>query len=363
MHLFIFTPLCAILLPMDIKKNKRIIYIIAAIALAFLIAGLSVSGLTANREATKITVDPGDGSIIIANKLAEKNSIRGKYLFRAVARLQGRSGHWYPGTYRIPGKSSFLQICQIMSHPADDITITFPEGLQVREMGTLLEKRGICKKSDFITACKNHTFNYAFLKDVPASKRIDGLEGYLFPDTYCFTKGENVDQIITTMLDRFQEKVYTKENRKLVQKSGYSLDQIIILASMVESEAVTKEDRQTVAGVFINRLNHPDQFPKLQSCVTVEYAKGIKKDIISTEDTEYDSPYNTYKYAGLPYGPICCPSMESIRAALQPAKSSYYYFQSDSKGRLHFAKTWQEHASIQKKVQSNWNTKKTRQVD
>ena len=93
-----------------------------------------------------------------------------------------------------------------------------------------------------------------------------------------------------------------------------------------------------------------------------EYAKGIKKDIISLADTKYNSKYNTYKYPGLPYGPICCPSMESINAVLTPTNNSYYYFQSDSKGRLHFARTWQEHAKIQKKLQSNWKTTKTRKV-
>ena len=155
---------------------------------------------------------------------------------------------------------------------------------------------------------------------------------------------------------------YTPEILAKVKKSKYSLDQVIILASMVESEAATTEDRKTVAGVFLNRLHHPDKFPKLESCVTVEYAKGIKKDIISLADTKYNSKYNTYKYPGLPYGPICCPSMESINAVLTPTNNSYYYFQSDSKGRLHFARTWQEHAKIQKKLQSNWKTTKTRKV-
>ena len=156
--------------------------------------------------------------------------------------------------------------------------------------------------------------------------------------------------------------MYTPEILAKVKKSKYSLDQVIILASMVESEAATTEDRKTVAGVFLNRLHHPDKFPKLESCVTVEYAKGIKKDIISLADTKYNSKYNTYKYPGLPYGPICCPSMESINAVLTPTNNSYYYFQSDSKGRLHFARTWQEHAKIQKKLQSNWKTTKTRKV-
>lgn len=345
-------------------RQKRNIIIASISALVVLVAAIIImaSGIASSGTSTEITVDSGDGSIIVADKLQEKGLIRGRLLFRAVAKFKGRDDRWYPGTYKIPGNSSFFQICNIMSKPAGDIRVTFPEGIQVREMGTILEEAGVCKRSEFIRACKTHKFNYEFLKDVPASKRIDGLEGYLFPDTYYFTKDENVDAVITTLLDHFEQEVYTKDILAKVSKSKYTLDQIIILASMVESEAATAEDRKTVAGVFLNRLSHPDKFPKLESCVTVEYAKGIKKDIISLADTKYNSPYNTYKYAGLPYGPICCPSMESIHAVLNPTRSNYYYFQSDSSGRLHFAKTWQEHSKIQKQLQSNWNNRKTRKV-
>ena len=344
------------------KRKKMTIIAIAALAALLLLLGVLTSGITANRDGGEVTVSSGDGSIIVADKLKEEGLIQSPFLFRIVAEVEGRNGNWYPGSYKIPGGSSFFEICKIMGKPAGDIRVTFPEGIQVREMGTILEEAGVCKKSEFLKACKTHSFNYEFLKKVPASKRIGGLEGYLFPDTYYFTKDEDPDNIINTMLDHFQQTVYTPEILAKVKKSKYSLDQVIILASMVESEAATTEDRKTVAGVFLNRLRHPDKFPKLESCVTVEYAKGIKKDIISLADTKYNSKYNTYKYPGRPYGPICCPSMESINAVLTPTNNSYYYFQSDSKGRLHFARTWQEHAKIQKKLQSNWKTTKTRKV-
>lgn len=356
-------PSCGIIKKIIQAKRKYVATGAAAAALVLIVIGLLISGVTTRNEDATITVNSGDGTIAVAEELSEQGAIHGKLLFRVVAKVMGRSGHWYAGSYTIPARSNFFAICEIMSHPANDITVTFREGLQVREMGTILEKNGICKKSEFISACKNHSFDYEFLKDVPAKKRIDGLEGYLFPDTYSFTKDEAVDDVICTMLDRFQEEVYTEETLAQVKESGYSFDEIIILASMVESEAMTTADRKTVAGVFLNRLSHPDQFPKLQSCVTVEYALGIKKDIISTEDTEYDSPYNTYLYAGLPYGPICCPSTESIEAVLNPTKSNYYYFQSDENGKLYFAKTWQEHAANQEKIQANWETNETRKVE
>ena len=242
---------------------------IAALAALFLLLGVLTSGITANRDGGEVTVSSGDGSIIVADKLKEEGLIQSPFLFRIVAEVEGRNGNWYPGSYKIPGGSSFFEICKIMSKPAGDIRVTFPEGIQVREMGTILEDAGVCKKSEFLKACKTHSFSYEFLKKVPASKRIGGLEGYLFPDTYYFTKDEDPDNIINTMLDHFQQTVYTPEILAKVKKSKYTLDQVIILASMVESEAATTEDRKTVAGVFLNRLHHPDKFPKLESCVTV----------------------------------------------------------------------------------------------
>ena len=140
---------------------------------------------------------------------------------------------------------------------------------------------------------------------------------------------------------------------------GFTFDEAVILASMVESEAADQRDRRIVAGIFQNRLKSPD-FPKLQSCVTVEYAMGVKKSIISLKDTKYESPYNTYLYPGLPYGPICCPGEVSLKAVLWPEENDYYYFQSDEQGNLHYAQTFAQHANIQKDVQKDWEVKETK---
>lgn len=338
-----------------IHTKKRILLVIGlALALLILLTGLAVSGVMVDKDGkTTINVDRGDGTVIIASKLESAGAIKGELLFRVVAHVTGNDSTWKTGTYTVPSGSSYFDIFQTLSVPSDEFTVTIPEGKQVREIATILEDAGVCDRDEFLEACQTHTFDYEFLQDVPASKRIGGLEGYLFPDTYSFVKDEDVDEVIETMLDRFEEMVYTDEVRDKVAESGYSFDQIIILSSMVESEAATESDRKLVAGVFLNRLNHPDKFPKLQSCVTVEYAMGVKKSIISAEDTKYDSPYNTYLYSGLPFGPICCPGLESIMATLEPTESNYYYFQSDGNGKLYFAETWKEHAATQKKIQKN----------
>ena len=308
-------------------------------------------------DSTEITVAPGDGTIAIAGKLKDAGIINSTAMFRARAKISGADDKWRPGAFELdPEGGAAAAIKALIKPHAGEIKVTIPEGMQARHFAPLLESAGVCGADEFLETCKNHKFDYPFLKGIDTSKRIDGLEGYLYPDTYYFQPDSDPETVISRMLDRFQEKVYTSKIRADAKKQGLTVDDMVRLASMVESEATTKEDRKLVADVFLKRLKQPGW--KLQSCVTVEYAKNMKKPIISLEDTKFESPYNTYKYAGLPYGPICCPSQESIEAVLHPTPNDYYYFQSDSSGRLHFAETFAQHAAVQKDVQSNWDTSK-----
>lgn len=338
------------------KSLLAVILVFMAIVLA---AVVEVTGVFSADHSETFDVRRGDGTKLVARHLDEQGLIRSSLLFRVVSRVSGADGEWNYGTHKIKAKSSYGEIIDELTSPQPaSVKITFPEGKQVVQMANILAEKGICKKQEFMDACTDKNYDqWEFLKDVPTEKRIGGLEGYLFPDTYYFDKHTDPDEVIRTMLKRFEEKVYTDEERKKAEKMGFSIDEIVILASMAESEAVTKADRRTVSGVFLNRLEKGD---KLQSCVTVEYAKRMKKTIISLEDTKFDSPYNTYMYAGLPYGPICCPGMESIDAVLYNEDNDYYYFQSDQDGRLHFAKTYQEHVKIQKEVQKDWEVKVTK---
>ncbi|MDD6255457.1 MAG: endolytic transglycosylase MltG [Eubacteriales bacterium] len=319
-------------------------------------ADTSASADSADAKNTvNITVEPGDGTIAVADKLKDAGIISSGLLFRARTRFSGADGEWKPGSFELDKDAGAGgAIKELTDAHAGEVRVTIPEGKQVRQTAAILESAGVCGADEFLNACVNHKFDYDFLQGIDTSGRISGLEGYLYPDTYYFEPDSDPDTVIKKMLDRFQEKVYTDQIRKEAKDMNFSIDDLVKLASMVESEATTESDRKLVAGVFLNRLNGTGW--KLQSCVTVEYAKGIKKAIISYEDTQYDSPYNTYKYAGLPYGPICCPGQVSINAVLHPKASNYYYFQSDSSGKLHFAETFAQHASIQKDVQSNWNT-------
>ena len=338
-----------------IRKNPIKSIIIGAAALIVIITVLCSGLFTKGSEMKSFSVNKGDGTIIISNRLKDEGLINSAFLFRCYSTLTGKNGKWQPGTVSIKGGYSFPRIAKALTElHRNEVRVLIPEGKQVRHIGDILEKKGVCKKKDFINACVNNKFDYPFLKGINTKKRISGLEGYLFCDTYYFEKNADVNDVINAMLSRFQEKVYTDEIRNKVKKTRYSFDEIIILSSIVESEATTKKDRRTVAGVFLNRLEKR-KHGKLQSCVTVEYAKGIKKHVISFEDTKYKSPYNTYMYEGLPYGPISCPSLESINAVLDPIENNYYYFQSDSHSRLYFAETFEEHIKLQEKIHKNWD--------
>lgn len=339
------------------KKRKMAKYLLTALILIIAVILIrviaDVSGASAGSRDTVFTVDRGDGTAVIADRLEENGLIGSSFLFRVVSRLEDADGEWDYGKHTIPGGSSYKEIIEELTSPQTaSIKVTIPEGKQVSQMGTILEEKGICKKKAFMKACTEGDYSdWKFLKGIRTKERINGLEGYLFPDTYYFDENTEPEQVIAAMLARFEEKVYTEKIRKKADKMGFSLDEIVILASMAESEAVTEADRKTVTGVFRNRLERGD---RLQSCVTVEYAKRMKKTIISLADTQYDSPYNTYMYPGLPLGPICCPGMVSINAVLYDEDNDYYYFQSDQKGRLHFAESYQEHRAIQKEVQKDW---------
>ena len=198
--------------------------------------------------------------------------------------------------------------------------------------------QGLVDKKKFLEAAQNSDAysDFGFLKD--AQKGKNHLEGYLFPSTYQVAPKADEEQIITTMLNQF-DTVFTDEYRARAKKLGYTENQIIIIASIIEKEAQVDEDRPKIASVIYNRL---DDGMNLQMCSTVQYILGKAKPILSVADTKIDSPYNTYIHSGLPKGPICSPGEASIKAALYPAKTDYMYFVVSEKldGSHNFSKSY-----------------------
>ena len=222
------------------------------------------------------------------------------------------------------------------------ITVTIPEGYSIEKIVDKLCESGLSVRMDYESALKDD-YDYEFLDMIdPPDDCFYRLEGFLFPSTYEFYADASAHEIIDRMLGEF-EKQY-----KTVSSSYDNLFEIITKASLIEREAKVDADRAKIAGVIENRLN-ADMLLQIDATVIYAISQG-KYDIdrVLYEDLEYDSPYNTYKYKGLPIGPIACPGIDSIKAAVNPEKHDYYYYRVDTSkndGSHIFTQTYDEHVN------------------
>ncbi len=296
-----------------------------------------------NEAPEQFTVMKGDDIVTIGRKLAERKLIANRIYFYYYAWKNKLRGSINAGDYLIMPKSNISDILYKMTvgdaikHTKKELTITFPEGWSIKQMTKRLKENNL-PAEDFSQLANKPTEDlyeeYHFLP------RGSSLEGYLFPDTYRFSKDSTAKTIIKKMLDNFNIKV-DKSRRELILNNGNNLHDIIILASIVEGEVPSGVDRHIVAGIFKNRL---DIGMALQSDATIDYIKGTSEIKHTLTDIDIDSPYNTYKYPGLPKGPINNPSLKSIDAAIMPADTDYMYFLNNAKtGETFFSKTLDEH--------------------
>lgn len=244
---------------------------------------------------------------------------------------------------QVTQNTSSTENTTIKSTPdSDKIKVSIPEGYTFARIAETLEAKGICKKSDLLAIVNSTKFNdYSLISQIgDTSKRPFRLEGYLSPATYDLIKGEGAESVLRKLVNQ-NEKVIDSSIRAQAKNQGFTMDQIVILASMIEKESKTDSDRYNVSAVFRNRLKQGKQ---LQSCATIKYVEGAVKPYISGDVNRYNSLINTYKAAGLPSSPICSPGIKSVQAALNPTSgSTYLYFFSDVKGKLYFSSTYEEH--------------------
>ncbi len=297
-------------------------------------------------------IEKGDGLKKIASNLEDDGFIKDKNIFIFYTLLRNLRKNFLPGEYQLNKNISIKEILAILTAPESlEKKVTFIEGWDNGEIAVYLEKLGFFKKEDFLKKTSDALSfqdKFDFLKD----GKIETLEGFIFPDTYRVFAETSPDGVIFRALYNFQNKI--DENlKKEIEKQGKTLYEIITLASIVEKEAASKEDRAIVAGIFWKRLAAG---MALQADSTVNYATGKNVSQASAEDIKIKSPYNTYKYRGLPPGPICNPGLESIKAAIYPQKSSYWYFLNTPDGRTIYSKTFEEHRSNKIKYLNNKKT-------
>lgn len=240
------------------------------------------------------------------------------------------------------GVEGMLNAIKDVPRTVETKTLTFPEGWTVDQIIERLEKYGICDRKAFYQNMQTVDFNeYSFIKALPdANQRYRRLEGYLYPDTYEFFVEENESQSIRRLLDNFEEK-FTGKYEARAKELGMTIDDIVIIASIIQKEAANQEQMATISAVLHNRLKIK---MKLQCDSTGNYVeKYIKPNVSDGEYWAYRDSYNTSRCAALPAGPICNPGGDAIEAALYPKNTNYLYFCHDKKGKLYTARTLEQH--------------------
>ena len=284
-----------------------------------------------------VEIPPGAGSVGIGQRLASAGVVRDARTFRLALWLTGDGRRLQAGEYRFDRALSPRQVAdKIARGDVYTIAITFPEGLTVKQMSEVYEGKGFGPAADFVAAARDVALVAAF--DTEAKD----LEGYLFPDTYKLPRTATAANLVGRMVANF-EKALTPALRDAVQAQGRSVRQFVTLASIVEKETGNAAERALVAAVYTTRLRIG---MPLQCDPTVIYAldrAGKYPGNLTHENLQYDSPYNTYRYPGLPPGPIANPGKASLEAAAHPADAPYLYFVSRNDGTHAFATTLAEH--------------------
>lgn len=324
------------------KKQPIAGLIILVLCVAVLLCAVpiikDVCGHGGNTNGVFIEVPEGAALKEIAQLLKEKDIISNESAFYLYAK--NKSMNFKFGGHVFNTSMSYSEICEQLTVAGSVATVKvlIPEGYELRLIAEACEKAGLVSADEFMRVAKNGDFDYDFLVDKEGVNYK--LEGFLFPATYEFNYGVSAHDIIDTMLKTF-DSVYTDAYSKRAKELGMSDYDIVTLASVIEREAASVAEHKKVSGVFYNRIN---EGMSLQSCATVQYILKERKPVLSVADTQIDSPYNTYKYAGLPVGPVASPSKSAIEAALYPETHDYYYFVAKSDGSGHiFSKTFQEH--------------------
>lgn len=315
------------------------------VAISAVSLGMEYIGVGKNEENITFNIPENATTDEVCDLLIYNDLISNERLFKIIHKLKG-SPALYPGDVTLHASMGYAKIIDVLSSPRESyesVKITFKEGITLLDAAQMIEDKKVCKADEFIFEF-NKQQDFAFEKSVNMSAdAFYKMEGFFFPDTYDFYVNDSAYNVVRTIRANFQKKY--EEFSSKISKSGFSLSEVITLASIVQWEANSAEDMPIVASVFINRLHNSDEFPKLQSDATGRYLTNVIDVVGDTATKEhYEELYNTYVCLGLPAGPVCNPGIEAINAVLEPADTNYYYFCNNLKtGESFFAETYEEH--------------------
>lgn len=322
------------------------------------VGGLDYTGLNRSERMIDITIPEGSSTKTIAALLYDEGLIEQSFVFRMYAKLTGADGKWQPGEFSVSPNMGYQLLIQSLqaTKARETVSILIPEGFTIDKIAKRLEDKGVCSAAEFYRAVTevDYSKDYDFIKESKETEeyesRIYKLEGFLFPDTYEFYANCSGETVVRKLLDNFENRMDTTI-RSAMSARDISMDELIILASIVQGEAASKGDMEKVSRVLYNRLNDPVNFPKLQCDSTRDY---IKKLIGSTGVSVSNAAYDTYEKDGLPAGAINNPGLDAIKSVLLPSEDktvmSCYFFATDYKtGKTYFSKTYDQHVSICKR--------------
>lgn len=333
-------------------KPKLIVGGVFGVAILLVIAGFVWVSRTASASPSEsttpvsFTINAGEGVRTVSDKLKQQNLIVSEQAWTLYVILTGRRSALLAGVYTLNPSMTGREIATLLADGKVDINeveVKILEGWTAKQIAAELEKKNVVAAKDFLTAVATtdsrsilpETY-YAFLTDKPTTA---DLEGYLFPDTYRFFEKSTAAQVLKKFLDNFGQKI-TASMQAATKANGRTLFETVIMASILEAELRTDTDRAKAADLFWRRL---DIGMALQSDATVNYVTGKGRAQPSIADTQVDSPYNTYKYPGLPPGPIGNPGVSALRAAVNPSPNPYFYYLNAPDGTTYFAETYAQH--------------------
>ncbi|WP_053367230.1 endolytic transglycosylase MltG [Bacillus sp. FJAT-27245] len=315
-----------------------------------------------SKEIKEVAIPIGSSVSGIAETLEKNGIIKNARIFKYYVKFNNESG-FMAGDYKMTAAMSMPEIIKSLKTGKvvlkEKHRLAVPEGKQLAEIATLMAKVTGKTQEEVFQRLNDREFVKGLMAKYPdlLTNEIFGekvkypLEGYLFPATYPISKeNTTVDELVYEMLDKTQAMLSPYSKR--MKEKKYTPHQLLTMASLIEEEASGKADRHKISSVFYNRI---DAGMPLQTDPTVLYAQGKHKDRVLYKDLEVDSPYNTYKYTGLPPGPIANAGKMSIEAALNPEETDFYYFLASKDGQVHFSKTLQEHNRLKAKYITNNN--------
>ena len=287
-----------------------------------------------------VTIENGMNTADIANMLHRRKLIKKPEHFRLEAKFRGLDADLQAGQYEIVAGMSNSEIIEIFAKgQVQTIKFTVPEGYNVVKIAALLEKEKLGSAEKFKDAARNYT-PYPYM-ETDDSNVIYKAEGFIFPSTYHFDVGMTEKDILAMMVKEFNTQLNKEKLNQAAEEQKMSIRDLVTMASLVELEAVFKEEQPRIAGVFLKRLRI---YMPIQSDTTIQYILGGEQKVeITIADTKLNSPYNTYQNPGLPPGPIAGPGLAALKAVLYPEETEYLYFVAEKDGHHRFTKTYAEH--------------------